>query len=118
MKSVTRVVQEMVMSCPLPLKVIAAKIGKPYSTLLRELNPYDTGAKLGVETMLDLMRITNNYTPLQYMAEELGCTVASRSAFEPGAGGVAGGHGKAARGEAMPTLPLGAGLALENSRLY
>lgn len=31
----------------LPLKAVAAGIGKPYATLTRELNPDDDGAKLG-----------------------------------------------------------------------
>lgn len=75
MKSVTRVVQEMVMNNGEPLKSLASKIGKPYPTLLRELNPYDKGAKLGVETMLDLMQATQDYRPLQYMADTLGLAV-------------------------------------------
>lgn len=75
MKTVTRVAQEMVMSSGEPLKAIASKIGKPYPTLLRELNPYDKGAKLGVETLLALMQVTKDYRPLQYMADSLGLTL-------------------------------------------
>lgn len=54
---------------------IAKKLGKPYSTLMRELNIYDKGAKLGAETMLEIMRITNNVEPLEFMAEQLGLKV-------------------------------------------
>lgn len=39
-----------------PLKAIAAEIGKGYSTLYRELDPNDDGGKLGVDTMLPLIR--------------------------------------------------------------
>lgn len=46
--------------------------GKPYSTLLREVNPYDTGAKLGAETLMHIMKTTGNVTPLEKMALEMG----------------------------------------------
>ena len=75
MKSVTKIVQEMIMNCGQPLKAVASRIGKPYPTLLRELNPYDNGAKLGVETLLELMKVAKDPTPLQYMAEEMGYTL-------------------------------------------
>lgn len=39
-----------------PLKAIAAEIGKGYSTLYRELDPNDEGGKLGVDTLLPLIR--------------------------------------------------------------
>ena len=38
----------MVLEAPQSARDIAHAVGKPYSTLLREVNPYDTGAKLGV----------------------------------------------------------------------
>ena len=40
----------------LPLKAIAAESGKPYTTLYRELDSNDEGAKLGVDTLLLLIR--------------------------------------------------------------
>lgn len=40
----------------LPLKAIAAETGKPYSTLYRELDANDEGAKIGVDTLLLLIR--------------------------------------------------------------
>lgn len=64
----------------LPLKELAEKIGKPYPTLLRELNPYDKGAKLGVETLLEIMKVTGNIAPLVYMAEEMGYELAPAAA--------------------------------------
>ena len=50
----------------------AKSIGKPYSTLLREVNPYDTGAKLGAETLLQIMTQTGDLKPLEFMASSLG----------------------------------------------
>ncbi len=79
MKSVTRVVQEMVMNSHQALKDLAQKIKKPYPTLLRELNPYDKGAKLGVETLLDIMKATGEVAPLKYMANELGFDIVPKT---------------------------------------
>jgi hypothetical protein len=69
---VMRMLHDIVLESAKPAKQLAKEIGKPYSTLLREINPYDTGAKLGVETMLKLVKATGNVTPLQAMARELG----------------------------------------------
>lgn len=46
----------MIIECGRSEKAIAADIGKPLSTLQRELNPHDTGAKLGEETLFPLIR--------------------------------------------------------------
>lgn len=82
LKSVTRVVQDVVLEGGIPAKVIAEKIGKPYSTLLRELNPFDEHAKLGVETLLQIMRVTRNAKPLEFMAAELGFRLVSQEGAE------------------------------------
>ena len=55
---------------------IASAIGKPYSTLLRETNPLDPGAKLGVETFMDIIETTGDSTPLNVMVRELGYRLA------------------------------------------
>jgi hypothetical protein len=39
---------------------------------MREVNPYDESAKLGIDTCLELMRITGNIEPLEFMAQQLG----------------------------------------------
>jgi len=57
---------------------IARGLGKPYSTLLRECNPYDKGAKFGAKTLLDLMIFTGNIEPLRFMANILGYEVVKR----------------------------------------
>lgn len=41
-------IQKMVRDGEVPAKSVAEAVGKPYSTLMREINPYDKGAKLGV----------------------------------------------------------------------
>lgn len=67
-----KVVHATVLENDMPAKALADEIGKPYSTLLREINPYDKGAKLGAETLLDIMHQTQDISPLKYMAELLG----------------------------------------------
>lgn len=70
--NVTKITQEMVLNGSLPAKEIADQVGKPYSTMLRELNPYDIKAKLGVETFMSILKSTGNVEPLKAMAAELG----------------------------------------------
>lgn len=69
--SVTRITQAMVLNAK-QSKWVAERIGKPYPTMMRELNPYDQSAKLGADTLLEIMRVTKNISALEYMAEELG----------------------------------------------
>jgi len=57
---------------------IAAAVQKPYSTLMRECNPYDHKAKMGAETLLHIMQVTNNVAPLRLMARALGYDIISR----------------------------------------
>ncbi len=65
-------IHNLVLDNPVPAKDLARAIGKPYSTLLREVNPYDSGAKLGAESLLRIMAVTGNYKPLEFMASKLG----------------------------------------------
>lgn len=67
-----KVVHSVVLDSAIPAKALADEIGKPYSTLLREINPYDNGAKLGAETLLEIMQQTRDVSPLRYMADILG----------------------------------------------
>lgn len=53
-------------------KWVAQQIGKPYPTMMRELNPHDHSAKLGADTLLEIMRVTHDIAALEYMAHELG----------------------------------------------
>ena len=58
---------------------IARGIRKPYSTLMRECNPYDKGAKLGVVTLFEIMDFTKNIEPLRYMASRMGYDLTPKS---------------------------------------
>ena len=66
------VLQDVVFMSGLSASEIAKAIRKPYSTLMRECNPYDKGAKLGVVTLCDIMDLTKNVEPLRYMAGRMG----------------------------------------------
>lgn len=68
----SNLIHNMVLDNPLPAKDLARAIGKPYSTLLREVNPYDGGAKLGADTLLHIMAHTRNVKPLEYMVNKMG----------------------------------------------
>ncbi|HJB66659.1 MAG TPA: amino acid-binding protein [Candidatus Mailhella merdavium] len=72
------ILHELVLDNPVPAKDLAKSIGKPYSTLLREVNPYDTGAKLGAETLLQIMTQTGDLKPLEFMANSLGYELSPR----------------------------------------
>ena len=65
-------IHDLVLENPLGARAIAQAVGKPYSTLLREVNPYDTGAKLGAETLMSIMKATGDVGPLRKMASEMG----------------------------------------------
>ena len=65
-------VHDLVLESPIGAQAFAQAVGKPYSTLLREVNPYDTGAKLGAETLMHIMKTTGNISPLEKMASEMG----------------------------------------------
>jgi hypothetical protein len=69
---IIKLAQRAVLEGTQPARDVARAIGKPYSTLLRELNPFDGQAKLGAETLLEIMRVTRDFSPLQAMAEALG----------------------------------------------
>ena len=53
-------------------KEIAKEIDKPYPTLMREINPEDTGAKVGVNDLIPLMKATGDINPLTYLANAMG----------------------------------------------
>ncbi len=79
-----KIVHSVVLDSHIPAKALAKEVGKPYSTLLREINPYDAGAKLGVETLLLIMRCTGNTKPLEFMAEQLGYELVPKRARASG----------------------------------
>lgn len=74
-KNLTKKVQDVVLEGHLPAKDVSRAIKKPYSTLLRELNPFDAHAKLGAETMFEIVKATHNVSVLEFMAREMGYTL-------------------------------------------
>jgi len=74
-----RTIHSTILESALPAKVIAKQLNKPYSTLLREINPYDDGAKLGIETLLQIMKITGDTAPLAFIANELGLELVTKN---------------------------------------
>ena len=67
-----QLLQDTVSRSPIGAKAVAVKIGKPYSTMMREVNPNDKGAKVGADTLMDIVRATKDISPLVFMAKELG----------------------------------------------
>ena len=68
----TKIIQEAVLKCPKSAREVAQEMGKPYPTLMREINPDDAGAKVGVESLVTLMRTTENIQPLTYLSNVMG----------------------------------------------
>lgn len=83
--TLTEVVREaLIYDAPkVPLKAVAADLGKPYYTLTRELNTEDDGAKLGADLLLPIMRITGDIRPLEWLADRLGYALRPESAIRP-----------------------------------
>ncbi|WP_077073354.1 phage regulatory CII family protein [Mailhella massiliensis] len=65
-------VQDVVVSAPCGVQMLARRVGKTYPTLMREVNPYDKGAKLGADTLLNIMLVSRDVRPLEYMAQLMG----------------------------------------------
>lgn len=82
-KGIQDLILEMVHNSLRPIKNIAEDVGKPYSTLMRELDPEDRGAKLGVELLLPLMLACNSTLPLRFLAEGMGFRLVSTRDIEP-----------------------------------
>ncbi|WP_320006947.1 phage regulatory CII family protein [Maridesulfovibrio sp.] len=76
-EKVEKAIQELVLNGPVPIEELAEKLGKSPKTLAREVNPEDKKAKLGAETLVEIMRITGGVEPLRLMAEELDLTIES-----------------------------------------
>lgn len=67
----------------MPLKAVAATVGKPYPTLTRELNPDDDGAKLGADLLLPLMQATGDIRPLEWLAGRMGYALRKTGDIQP-----------------------------------
>lgn len=69
--SLLEVIRDDVFSGEKPAKAVAEEIGKPYRTLMRELNDADEGAKLGVDMLIPIMNSTGSLAPLRYLAHRM-----------------------------------------------
>ena len=72
MDELSQLIQDVVRKDPAKLAALARKAGKRCSTLLREADPHDVHAKMGIETLLSVMEASGDVSPLDYMARQLG----------------------------------------------
>ena len=72
MDELSLLIQDVVRKDPTKLMVLARKTGKRCSTLLREADPHDAHAKMGIETLLSVMEASGDVRPLDFMARQLG----------------------------------------------
>ena len=64
-------------------KELARMLGMPYSTLMRQANPADRGAKLGLDLFCRIMRATGDYRPLECLAGLCGFALIPKTPAEP-----------------------------------
>ena len=83
-EQLSEIIQSMILKSRIPAKELAEQLGKPYSTLLREANPNDEGAKLGVETFIKILKLTGDTAPIEYIAQELDLEVVPKKAAKAG----------------------------------
>ncbi|WP_432738486.1 phage regulatory CII family protein [Maridesulfovibrio sp. FT414] len=76
-EKIDKAIQNLVLNGPVPLEELARQLGKTPKTLMREVDPEDKKAKLGAETLVEIMRITGGVEPLRLMAEELDYSIES-----------------------------------------
>lgn len=71
-KSFEERLQEIIFTGPLKMKVLAVKIDKKYPTLMRELSPWDPDAKLGIVTVVKIVKVTKDRRIIDLILEECG----------------------------------------------
>lgn len=60
-------------------KMLSREIGKKYQTFMRELNPYDRLAKLGVGDLVLMLRVTRDPEIIDLILDEAGMLESYRS---------------------------------------
>ena len=65
-------IQRVVRKDPARIPYLAKFAGKRCSTLLREADPHNTRAKMGIDTLLAVMEASEDVSPLAYMAHKMG----------------------------------------------
>ena len=71
MDELSLLIQDVVRKDPEKLTALARRAGKRCSTLLREADPHNVHAKMGVETLLSVMEASEDVRPLEYMAGKM-----------------------------------------------
>ena len=75
-------IQHVVRKDPARIPYLAKLAGKRCSTLLREADPQDKRAKMGIETLLAVMVGSGDVSPLAYMARRMGLELVKLSETE------------------------------------
>jgi hypothetical protein len=70
--SLTELLHDIATEGEVPAKAIAAGMGKHYKTMMRELNEFDEGAKIGVDALLPFMLAAKSSVPLEFLAGHMG----------------------------------------------
>lgn len=83
MSDIYEVVRDMIDASGKKLKDVAEDTGREPGTLRRELNRFDSGAKLGIEMLIPIMRSTGRHDILQYLAERMGFRLVSLDQAAP-----------------------------------
>ena len=65
-------IQDVVIGDPANLQKTAQMTGKKCAALIREADPKNRRAKLGIETLMVVMEISRDVRPLVYMARQMG----------------------------------------------
>ena len=81
MKELSLLIQDVVISDSANVQKIARRVGKKCSTLIREVDPNNQRAKLGVETLMVVMETSHDVRPLVYMAQQMGFELVRRPDF-------------------------------------
>lgn len=83
MSDIYEVVRDMIDASGKKLKDVAEDTGKDPSTFRREVNRFDSGAKLGIEMLIPIMRSTGRHDILQYLAERMGYRLVNLAGAAP-----------------------------------
>ncbi|MGE4194698.1 MAG: phage regulatory CII family protein [Pseudodesulfovibrio sp.] len=81
--TLTEIIRDMVFNSGVPTKSVAKDLGKPYTTLLRELNPDDESCKLGADLVGPIMAACGDVTPLRHLACLMGFTLCQLEGLTP-----------------------------------
>ena len=81
MKELSLLIQDVVISDSANVQKIARRVGKKCATLIREVDPNNQRAKLGVETLMVVMETSHDVRPLVYMAQQMGFELVRRPDF-------------------------------------